>query len=75
MVQKVISTLTTCIIVLEGAIIGTIKGKTKETGLVCGARSGPIAGNIKVIQLLESMVNGEPYSKDTLLCNLVNDSL
>ncbi|XP_071905395.1 NEP1-interacting protein 1-like isoform X2 [Coffea arabica] len=46
-----------------GTISGAIKGQTTETGLFRGAGVGAVAGAITAVQLLELMVNGEPFSK------------
>lgn len=46
-----------------GTISGAIKGQTTETGLFRGAGVGAVAGAITGVQLLELMVNGEPFSK------------
>lgn len=46
-----------------GTITGAIKGQTTETGLLRGAGVGAVAGAITAVQLLELIVNGEPFSK------------
>ncbi|XP_024960562.1 NEP1-interacting protein 1-like [Cynara cardunculus var. scolymus] len=65
-----------CIVSLGGAtvgiITGAIKGPTTETGLVRGATVGAITGAITALQLMDMMANGEPFSKVSLLCSLVN---
>lgn len=71
--------LLTCIFALGGATVGTlsgaIKGQTTETGLFRGAGVGAVAGAITAVQLLELMVNGEPFSKVALICSLVNGKI
>lgn len=46
-----------------GTITGAIKGQTTETGLLCGAAIGAVAGAIAAVQLMELTVHGEPFSK------------
>ncbi|XP_071907545.1 NEP1-interacting protein-like 1 isoform X1 [Coffea arabica] len=58
-----------------GTISGAIKGQTTETGLFRGAGVGAVAGAITAVQLLELMVNGEPFSKVALICSLVNGKI
>lgn len=51
-----------------GAIFGSIKGQTTEIGFLKGALIGSVAGAIAAIQLLDSLMDGEPLSK--VLLNL-----
>lgn len=46
-----------------GTIHGAIKGQTTETGFLKGAIIGGLAGAVAAIQLLDSTVDGEPFSK------------
>lgn len=46
-----------------GIITGAIKGQTTETGLLRGAAVGAVTGAITTVQLVELIVNGEPFSK------------
>ena len=52
---------------LGGAIVGTItgaiKGPTTETGLVRGAFVGAVTGAITALQLMDMIIDGEPFSK------------
>ncbi|KAF9672994.1 hypothetical protein SADUNF_Sadunf11G0102200 [Salix dunnii] len=57
---------------LVGSIIGAMEGQTTETGFLRGSGEGAIAGAITCVQLLESMINGEPLSKVALLHSLLN---
>ena len=51
-----------------GAIFGAIKGQTTEIGFLKGALIGSVARAIAAIQLLDSLMDGEPLSK--VLLNL-----
>ncbi|GER32939.1 RING/U-box superfamily protein [Striga asiatica] len=57
----------TCIFALGGATIGVIsgalKGQTTETGLVRGVGVGAVAGAVTAVQLIELILDGEPFSK------------
>ena len=48
---------------LVGIPMGAIKGQTTETGLVRGSCVGAITGAITALQIMDMMVNGEPFSK------------
>ncbi|KAJ8527674.1 hypothetical protein K7X08_015125 [Anisodus acutangulus] len=65
-----------CILALGGATVGiltgAIKGQTTETGLLRGAAVGAVTGAITTVQLVELIVNGEPFSKVALVRSLVN---
>ena len=52
---------------IVGSIHGSIKGQTTETGFLRGAIIGGIVGAIAGIQLLDSPIDGEPFSKVSLL--------
>ncbi|KAD2132545.1 hypothetical protein E3N88_41791 [Mikania micrantha] len=75
-VNKVFMTVATCVVGLGGAtvgvIAGTIHGPTTETGLVRGACVGAVAGAITALQLMDMIINGEPFSKISFLYSLVN---
>ncbi|KAL3508486.1 hypothetical protein ACH5RR_027887 [Cinchona calisaya] len=77
--KRTAMSLLTCIFALGGATVGTIsgaiKGQTTETGLFRGAGVGVVAGAITAVQLLELIVNGEPFSKVALICSLVNGKI
>ncbi|CAI9088399.1 OLC1v1022709C2 [Oldenlandia corymbosa var. corymbosa] len=77
--KRTAMSLLTCILALGGASVGTIsgaiKGQTTETGLFRGAGVGAVTGAITGVQLLELMVNGEPFSKVALICSLVNGKI
>ncbi|KAL6999291.1 RING-type E3 ubiquitin transferase [Sarracenia purpurea var. burkii] len=66
----------TCSIALGGATVGVIsgaiKGQTTEIGFLRGAVIGTIAGAITALQLFESVILGEPFSKVALLISLMN---
>ncbi|KAK1391847.1 NEP1-interacting protein-like 1 [Heracleum sosnowskyi] len=74
--KKAVCALTTCLFALGGAVVGTItgaiKGQTTETGLARGAGIGAVVGAITAIQLMDSIINGEPFSKAALLYSLLN---
>lgn len=55
-----------------GAITGAIIGQTTETGLSRGFGIGAITGAITGVQLMELIVNGEPFSKVIYTCFGVN---
>ncbi|KAI3456930.1 hypothetical protein Pfo_013593 [Paulownia fortunei] len=71
--------LLTCIFALGGATIGVIsgalKGQTTETGLLRGVGVGAVTGAITGVQLMELILNGEPFSKVALICSLVNGKI
>ncbi|KAL3632201.1 hypothetical protein CASFOL_025185 [Castilleja foliolosa] len=71
--------LLTCIFALGGATIGVVsgalKGQTTETGLLRGVGVGAVAGAITGVQLIELVLNGEPFSKVALICSLVNGKI
>ncbi|OIT01823.1 PREDICTED: NEP1-interacting protein-like 1 [Nicotiana attenuata] len=75
-IKNAIWALFMCILALGGAtvgiITGAIKGQTTETGLLRGAAVGAVTGAITTVQLVELIVNGEPFSKVALVCSLVN---
>ncbi|KAL8127305.1 hypothetical protein AgCh_014281 [Apium graveolens] len=74
--KKAICALATCLFALGGAIVGAItgaiKGQTTETGLARGAGIGAVVGAITAIQLMDSIINGETFSKAALLYSLLN---
>ncbi|KAJ0601464.1 putative transcription factor C2H2 family [Helianthus annuus] len=55
-----------------GTIAGAIKGPTTETGLVRGAGVGAVTGAITALQLMDMIIDGEPFSKVSFLSSLVN---
>ncbi|XP_076922952.1 NEP1-interacting protein 2-like [Bidens hawaiensis] len=75
-INRVSTAFITCAFALGGSIIGTItgaiKGQTTETGLVRGAGVGAVTGAITALQVMDMMVNGEPFSKVALLHSLLN---
>ncbi|KAK1440067.1 hypothetical protein QVD17_05892 [Tagetes erecta] len=75
-INKLSTAIITCAFALGGAVIGTItgaiKGQTTETGLVRGAGVGAVTGAITALQVMDMMVNGEPFSKVALLHSLLN---
>ncbi|KAL4580132.1 hypothetical protein LXL04_016313 [Taraxacum kok-saghyz] len=77
--NKVFMAAVTCIVSLGGAIVGTItgaiKGTTTETGLARGACVGAITGAITALQVMDMIVDGEPFSKVSLLRSLVNGQI
>lgn len=79
LLKKFAVALLTCIFALGGAIIGVIsgalKGQTTETGLLRGVGVGAVAGAITAVQLMELILNGEPFSKAALICSLVNGKI
>ncbi|KAJ6727894.1 RING/U-BOX SUPERFAMILY PROTEIN [Salix koriyanagi] len=56
---------------LVGSIIGAIEGQTTETGFLRGSGVGAITGAVTSVQLLESMIDGEPLSKVAFVAKLV----
>lgn len=48
---------------IVGVISGALKGQTTETGLLRGVGVGAVAGAITAVQLMELVLNGEPFSK------------
>ncbi|KAL3851211.1 hypothetical protein ACJIZ3_013093 [Penstemon smallii] len=79
LLKKFAVALLTCIFALGGAIVGVItgaiKGQTTETGFIRGLGVGAVTGAITGVQLVELIVNGEPFSKVALLCSLVNGKI
>ncbi|XP_057809809.1 NEP1-interacting protein-like 1 [Salvia miltiorrhiza] len=79
LLKKFAVALLTCIFALGGAIVGVIsgalKGQTTETGLLRGVGVGAVAGAITAVQLMELILNGEPFSKAALICSLVNGKI
>ncbi|PWA98144.1 RING/U-box superfamily protein [Artemisia annua] len=65
--SRVCMAILTCMVSLGGAIVGTItgaiKGPTTETGLVRGACVGAVTGAITALQLMDMIIDGEPFSK------------
>lgn len=57
---------------MVGIVTGAIKGQTTETGLLRGAAVGAVTGAITTVQLVELILDGEPFSKVALVCSLVN---
>ncbi|KAJ9551291.1 hypothetical protein OSB04_015336 [Centaurea solstitialis] len=74
--NRVFMGILACIVALGGSTVGivtgAIKGPTTETGLFRGAIVGAITGAITALQLMDMIVNGEPFSKVSLLYSLVN---
>ncbi|KAI3496968.1 hypothetical protein L1887_39347 [Cichorium endivia] len=58
-----------------GTITGAIKGPTTETGMIRGATVGAITGAITAMQLMDMIIDGEPFSKVSLLRSLVNGQI
>ncbi|CAA2984750.1 NEP1-interacting -like 1 [Olea europaea subsp. europaea] len=79
LVKKITTALVTCIFALGGASIGAvtggIKGQTTETGLLHGIGIGMVAGAITAVQLMDLIVDGEPFSKVALICSLMNGKI
>ncbi|XP_035844377.1 NEP1-interacting protein-like 1 [Helianthus annuus] len=75
-VKKVFMALVTCTVALGGATVGTIagaiEGPTTETGLVRGSVVGAVTGAITALQLMDMIIDGEPFSKVSFLSSLVN---
>ncbi|GMN51589.1 hypothetical protein TIFTF001_020745 [Ficus carica] len=65
--KRIVFAAFTCILSLGGAMVGTIhgalKGQTTETGFLKGAIIGGIVGAVAAIQLLDSAIDGQPFSK------------
>nr|XP_043630282.1 NEP1-interacting protein 2-like [Erigeron canadensis] len=78
-INRVFMGVLTCITALCGAsigiIMGIIKGPATETGLVRGACIGVVTGAITALQVMDMSLNGEPFSKVSLLCSLVNGQI
>ncbi|EXB50310.1 NEP1-interacting protein-like 1 [Morus notabilis] len=76
LMKKIVFAAFTCFFALGGAIVGAIhgaiKGQTTETGFLKGAIIGGLAGAVAAIQLLDSAIDGEPFSKAAILRSLVN---
>ncbi|XP_051126134.1 NEP1-interacting protein 2-like [Andrographis paniculata] len=79
LIRKFAVALLTCIFALGGAAIGVIsgalKGQTTETGFLRGFGVGAVAGAVTGVQLMELILNGEPFSKVALICSLVNGKI
>uniref|UniRef100_A0A1D1XZ32 NEP1-interacting protein-like 1 n=1 Tax=Anthurium amnicola TaxID=1678845 RepID=A0A1D1XZ32_9ARAE len=60
---------------MVGAITGALKGLTTESGLLRGAGIGAVAGVLVSVQLLESILHGEPLSKMALFKSLLNGKI
>lgn len=77
--KKITTALAICIFALGGATIGAvtggIKGQTTETGLLRGIGIGMVAGAITAVQLMDLIVDGEPFSKVALICSLLNGKI
>ncbi|KAG5570250.1 hypothetical protein H5410_060016 [Solanum commersonii] len=75
-IKNTVWALFMCILALGGATVGivtgAIKGQTTETGLLRGAGVGAVTGAVTTVQLVELILNGEPFSKVALVCSLVN---
>lgn len=76
LMKRIVFAAFTCILSLGGAMVGTIhgalKGQTTETGFLKGAIIGGIVGAVAAIQLLDSAIDGQPFSKAAVLRSLVN---
>ncbi|EEF29819.1 RING-H2 finger protein ATL2B, putative [Ricinus communis] len=76
MIKKAVFAAFTCILALGGAMVGTVigamKGQTTETGFIRGSGIGAVAGAVTAVQLLESVADGEPFSKVALFYSLMN---
>ncbi|KAK4398524.1 hypothetical protein Sango_1327900 [Sesamum angolense] len=79
LLKKFAVALLTCVFALGGATVGVIsgaiKGQTTETGLLRGFGVGAVAGGVTGVQLMELILNGEPFSKVALICSLVNGKI
>ncbi|XP_011095396.1 NEP1-interacting protein-like 1 [Sesamum indicum] len=79
LLKKFAVALLTCVFALGGATVGVIsgaiKGQTTETGLLRGFGVGAVAGAVTGVQLMELILNGEPFSKVALICSLVNGKI
>ncbi|XP_059277284.1 NEP1-interacting protein 1-like isoform X3 [Lycium ferocissimum] len=66
-IKNAVWALFMCVLALGGATVGiltgALKGQTTETGLLRGAAVGAVTGAITTVQLVELIVNGEPFSK------------
>ncbi|XP_059277283.1 NEP1-interacting protein 1-like isoform X2 [Lycium ferocissimum] len=75
-IKNAVWALFMCVLALGGATVGiltgALKGQTTETGLLRGAAVGAVTGAITTVQLVELIVNGEPFSKVALVCSLVD---
>ncbi|MQL98831.1 hypothetical protein Taro_031546 [Colocasia esculenta] len=69
----------TCTFAVGGVIVGTIsgalKGQTTETGLLSGAGIGAVAGALVSVDLLESLLLGEPLSKTAMFESLLDGKI
>ncbi|XP_073047903.1 NEP1-interacting protein 1-like [Primulina eburnea] len=69
----------TCICALGGASVGSIsgalKGQTTETGFLRGVGVGAVTGAFTGVQLMEIILNGEPFSKVAFISSLVNGKI
>ncbi|XP_075477358.1 NEP1-interacting protein-like 1 isoform X1 [Primulina tabacum] len=79
LISKIATILSACIFALGGAMIGSIagalKGHTTEAGMLRGVGVGAVAGAITGVQLMELIINGEPFSKVALICSLLNGKI
>ncbi|EPS69499.1 hypothetical protein M569_05267, partial [Genlisea aurea] len=77
--KKVFFSFLTCLFALGGAVIGlftgAVKGQTTETGMLRGVGVGAMAGAVTGVQLVELILNGEPFSKVALICSLLNGKI
>ncbi|KAG9153794.1 hypothetical protein Leryth_005923, partial [Lithospermum erythrorhizon] len=60
---------------MVGAITGALKGQTTETGFVRGAGVGALTGAITALQLMEQILNGDPFSKVAMICSLIEGKI
>lgn len=58
-----------------GSISGALKGQTTETGFLRGVGVGAVTGAFTGVQLMEIILNGEPFSKVILMCLLCCESV
>ncbi|XP_047335975.1 NEP1-interacting protein-like 1 [Impatiens glandulifera] len=74
--QKVVYALFLSFLALGGAIVGGvvggIKGYSSSVGFLRGAAIGAMAAAISLIQLLEFLAHGEPFSKLGFLLSLLD---
>ncbi|XP_073124718.1 NEP1-interacting protein-like 1 isoform X2 [Henckelia pumila] len=79
LIIKIATIMSTCIFALGGAMIGSVagalKGHTTETGMLRGVGVGAVAGAITCLQLMDLIINGEPFSKVALICSLLNGKI
>ncbi|KAL8462538.1 hypothetical protein ACS0TY_032738 [Phlomoides rotata] len=79
LLKNIVVALLTCIFAIGGATVGVIsgalKGQTTETGILRGVGVGAVTGAITGVQLMELILNGEPFSKVALICSLVNGKI